>query len=966
MPSYRDRIDTIRKDYEQIGEPAYGLDNLIAQSLDDYSSPFPFILELIQNSVDSASNGTRVKIDISLRREAGQLILVFSNNGEPFSIHDIERLCGVAKERKDRKKIGYKGVGFKTVIRVTDNPQIYSRNCQFEFNKCHYPEHEHFWILVPHWIESAAAPIFIKPQSAWVTFVLPIRADIADALHLELDNLSKRLSSLLLFLDNLEELSISDHILGKSSCIYKRTDSQQPLLHTIFRKSEDGSETRLSTYVVTHYPSNDADSLTQLPPDAAKEYATKRGHTAEIAPARPFRQGIISLAFRILHDPHSQRVRFSQKDGDKGTVCAFFPVGLPGEEYGTGLRFAVQADFLTSQNRESLLPNSIWNAWIISNLPQAIWSAVQEFKRNPEWYSFIYDALPLEDEGKGVFAQVTQELCGRLRNSRTVLTDLPDPWKKPGEVVWPDNPKLREIIGNSDLAILSQEGKALASSRISSDEINGRRAEALLGKKGLKVQRFNSSSLLNHLRNQEWLNSKRDDIDWFERLFLYLSEEGIKDQNIRSLEAVKIIPTTAKNLAEFRQVFFVTDPSIGLPGVLFVHEQLARNERVRALLSGRLGVPNGTYEKIIERIVFARSPHEKDEKVLAEYVAFVKAYHDSGTARPDLNSGHLAKLKNCLRLQARDKSWRHIPELCFSQGQEESDHTHPILYPETPDLESWKRFFHWLGIRQEPIAEPPPIPRLAPTKSDLHQASPEALVLEISKLGEDASLADHEVLAETSLPQESDKAGENLQTLKTQVSSDPAEVKVAKVEEPSRSYLTQRKGCKGEALAFFYIMRRLLEMHAARPSLHHVEDGEGGFSIQSGDRIIAEGYWPNAGCLKSETHEESGWHYDFHVRTEDGSTDYYEVKATDKARSETDDSFDLSDEEWACAQEHGSKYHIVRVYGVAAEAANEISDKPEADFLVIDNPLRLIGKGTLTLKIKSSSNLAFHANRQLK
>jgi hypothetical protein len=120
-----------------------------------------------------------------------------------------------------------------------------------------------------------------KPQSAWVTFVLPIRADIADALHSELDNLSKRLSSLLLFLDNLEELSISDHIRGKSSCIYKRTDSQQPLLHTIFRKNEDGSETRLSTYVVTHYPSNDADSLTPLHPDAAREYAKKRGHTAE-------------------------------------------------------------------------------------------------------------------------------------------------------------------------------------------------------------------------------------------------------------------------------------------------------------------------------------------------------------------------------------------------------------------------------------------------------------------------------------------------------------------------------------------------------------------------------------------------------------------------------------------------------------------------------------------------------------
>ncbi len=196
-------------------------DNLIGQFVDDYSEQFPFILELIQNAVDSARVGQRVKIRFRLEEDSSGWTLIVSNDGAPFSITDVDRLCGVNTQRKGSGKIGYKGLGFKTVSLVTDNPRVFSNDCQFEFNKALHPDQNQLWIVIPHWIEPSKVPESVPSQHEWVTFALPVRHDVS------LDDLSKALDrlisgpgvALLLFLRDLDELKFPGFAQATSAII---------------------------------------------------------------------------------------------------------------------------------------------------------------------------------------------------------------------------------------------------------------------------------------------------------------------------------------------------------------------------------------------------------------------------------------------------------------------------------------------------------------------------------------------------------------------------------------------------------------------------------------------------------------------------------------------------------------------------------------------------------------------------
>ena len=223
---------------------------------------------------------------------------------------------------------------------------------------------------------------------------------------------------------SVDELTVENVHSRRRMTVRKDTDPADPLVCRLRRSPCDDStshEELLGSWIVTNFPSRwKRGNQLAIRPDALEEYRRRRGsepnYAEESSEARP----LISLAFRILTDETG--VRF--KPNENGTICAFFPIR---SAEGSGLRFSVQADFLTTQNREGLLPNSAWNKWLFDNLHWAIVSAVQEFRDRPEWNQIIYDAMPLEQENgiTGAFREVTKALCETLRKSRIVLTDAP-------------------------------------------------------------------------------------------------------------------------------------------------------------------------------------------------------------------------------------------------------------------------------------------------------------------------------------------------------------------------------------------------------------------------------------------------------------------------------------------------------------------------------------------------------------
>lgn len=87
------------------------------------------IEELLQNAIDQLSQPGRVE----LRLADGALYC--ANEGSPFGAEGIRAITGAFLSSKKDEKIGRFGLGFKSVLGVTDRPQILSRTVSFGFNE---------------------------------------------------------------------------------------------------------------------------------------------------------------------------------------------------------------------------------------------------------------------------------------------------------------------------------------------------------------------------------------------------------------------------------------------------------------------------------------------------------------------------------------------------------------------------------------------------------------------------------------------------------------------------------------------------------------------------------------------------------------------------------------------------------------------------------------------------------------
>lgn len=76
-----------------------------------------FVYELLQNANDYPIEGKLVDVEFHITDN----YLLFMHTGDKFNVRNISGICGINEKEKvaNRKAIGYKGIGFKTVFLIT-------------------------------------------------------------------------------------------------------------------------------------------------------------------------------------------------------------------------------------------------------------------------------------------------------------------------------------------------------------------------------------------------------------------------------------------------------------------------------------------------------------------------------------------------------------------------------------------------------------------------------------------------------------------------------------------------------------------------------------------------------------------------------------------------------------------------------------------------------------------------------
>jgi HSP90 family molecular chaperone len=131
----REHIERIRDDFQASQRVKDSLNNSIqALARDLYSKDTHFIFELIQNAEDNSYQKVEPSLSFRLSKtdptgtQGSHGALIIHNNEIGFSSENVEAICAVGKTTKSKLQgyIGEKGIGFKSVFRVTSIPHIFS------------------------------------------------------------------------------------------------------------------------------------------------------------------------------------------------------------------------------------------------------------------------------------------------------------------------------------------------------------------------------------------------------------------------------------------------------------------------------------------------------------------------------------------------------------------------------------------------------------------------------------------------------------------------------------------------------------------------------------------------------------------------------------------------------------------------------------------------------------------------
>ena len=349
-----------------------------------YTEEERFIFELLQNAVDSYDEMTNDTLTIKIMIEGDYL--VFMHNGASFSPRDIEGICdiGNGNKAKDTKKVGYKGIGFKSVFMRSTCVTIKTGEYCFMFDKQYW---EGFWER--NWKKEygikSDEKVYLMPWQ-----IIPIEANEPISLdtsnynvitYIKITNTSSLEKKIVKLLSNSQFL-----LFLRCKNIQMTFVSNNVFLANVNKKCND------NIVILSSNGKEDSRWLTYTNPEVEVPKELNSDIKADInTPQKLKNAKTFDLSFAIQIDNNS---KIKSLDKDDAVIYTYLPTSF---KFGNeGFPFLVNANFITDAGRQQLHKDSEWNKLIFSKIPSEYLNWMKEISST---FSNYYEVLPKKSYG---------------------------------------------------------------------------------------------------------------------------------------------------------------------------------------------------------------------------------------------------------------------------------------------------------------------------------------------------------------------------------------------------------------------------------------------------------------------------------------------------------------------------------------------------------------------------------------
>lgn len=356
-----------------------------ALSDDAYPENAHFIYEIIQNAEDSSyvkNNFAELKF---LLLDEGILIL---SNQDGFTDEDIKSICYMSSGEKIAKKdqfIGEKGLGFRSVFKITNTPCVSSNEYKFYFDKKKSYEKP---FLLQEFKQQLPSEF---TNYKYTAIYLPYSINQDEILELEKDFSTKIKPKLILFLKKLNSISI---IKNNKTFMF------------IERKNEKDENFELS----------------KLFDNKIKQdfYIVRKDIDVSIMDEEK-RKGITTRELVLAYP------KDIEENGNN--VFAFLPT-----EINSRFNFTIQADFLLDTSRGHILENE-WNKNIFEEIKIFIIENIDKFQNHSKLkYSFLKYYLQETKSNNKFIDNLYSQIINEIRNINFILSEN-ETWQKPQNII---------------------------------------------------------------------------------------------------------------------------------------------------------------------------------------------------------------------------------------------------------------------------------------------------------------------------------------------------------------------------------------------------------------------------------------------------------------------------------------------------------------------------------------------------